>query len=572
MTGIQAFNALAGVGLFFFSLRLLTQAIDEAVSAHIEPTVRWVGQGFLKPIGAGVGLTVLLQASSLTIVSAMGFLGRGWITLEHGLLLSLGAAFGSTLKAWFFASNPKFIGPGLIVLSSVLMTFYRRRVARKSLELILAVGLIFVSWNFMGEALDQLTSVQTNWGPRSFLNGGSFFHLLFFLGIGFFLTLLVQSSSTVVFLIIGLANGGSLSVYAATAMILGANVGTSITGLIFSLGYRSEVKRLALGHFLIKSVGALMSLLLFKTFLSVVALITSPLLSFFHLTLHPGHQLAAVHSVYNALNLLIWSILMPFLVKVLHVLLPEKDNAAQVWMPAVVRKMLMNLPARAFEETNRRQGTLLSEAKVLTHDLFQAIESVHQPGQIQLLRIEFSGRFRVLEELLANLAVSQKNQHSLSCWSRLGVMDRFEKVVHELWELHEMISLAPENQRRTVQDVFGSDLARLKNHFLLAWNELRAGRNCEPTCLGAGQVLSEVERRMCCPEFLVNRSIGISEFLLLRRVVSCFSRVLLELACLGQLGMGKSETESECCPPNSLPWRGGGSRVSSVHSSSRLLF
>src|SRR5690349_11371342 len=121
MTTIQVLNALAGIGIFFFSLRFLTDSMDEAISVRLEPLIRRFCRGTLRPMAAGIGFTVLVQASSITIISTMGFLSRGLIPLEQSIYITLGAAFGTTLKAWFFATNPKFIGPVLVVLSSTFL-------------------------------------------------------------------------------------------------------------------------------------------------------------------------------------------------------------------------------------------------------------------------------------------------------------------------------------------------------------------------------------------------------------------------------------------------------------------
>src|SRR6476469_7955431 len=101
MTSFQVMNALAGVGIFFFSLRFLTDSMDEAVSVRIEPLIRRFCRGIFRPILAGLGLTVLVQASSITVITTMGFLSRGLIPLEQSIFITLGAAFGTTLKAWF---------------------------------------------------------------------------------------------------------------------------------------------------------------------------------------------------------------------------------------------------------------------------------------------------------------------------------------------------------------------------------------------------------------------------------------------------------------------------------------
>ena len=535
MTSIQILNALAGIGIFFFSLRFLTDSMDEAISVRLEPLIRRFCRGTLRPMFAGIGLTVLVQASSITIISTMGFLSRGLIPLEQSIFITLGAAFGTTLKAWFFATNPKFIGPILVVLSSTLLIFSRRRIVRKALEVVLAVGFIFLGWNMMGESLEPLSRFEGVVSVFSQVHESSFLSLLLFLFLGFVFTILIQSSSTVVFVAIGLADHGALTVLTGSALVLGANIGTTITEILVSLEYRSEVRRLALAHFLIKAIGALMSLLLFRTFLSVVALMMAPFVS----SLSAGARLAAVHSCFNFMNLIIWTILSPALIKMTNFLVPSSDSVAEVWMPGVIRKMLINAPARALDEIRRREGRLFSEAKSLTDELFESLENAQNTTQINLVRIEFSGRFRVLEELLASLA-SQKSLFAAACWSMLRLMDRFELIVGELLELHELLSVSTPNQLRKLSEVLGDDLDSLKSCFVLAWNELRAGKSCETNCSNAILVLEQFEVRLCTTIFN-GGSLAESEIVLLERVISRFFRILSELGNLGRTEFGKSQ-------------------------------
>jgi Na/Pi-cotransporter len=550
MNSIKVLNALAGIGMFFFSLRFLTVSLDDAISVRLEPLIRRFCRGTLRPMFAGIGLTVLVQASSITVISTMGFLSRGLISLEQSIFVTLGAAFGTTLKAWFFATNPTFIGPVLVVVSSVFLAFSRRRIVRKALEVVLAVGFIFLGWNMLGESLDSLSRFEGIISVVSHVQESSFFSLLLFLVLGFVFAILVQSSSTVVFLAIGLADHGALNVLTGSALVLGANIGTTITGMLVSLEYRSEVRRLALAHFLIKAIGAMMSLLLFRTFLFVVSFMMTPFIA----TLSVGEKLAAVHSCFNFMNLIIWTILSPLLIKMTYFFVPGSDSVAEVWMPGVIRKMLINAPKRALDEIRRREGRLFSEAKLLTDELFESLEKAVNTTQINFVQIEFSARFRVLEELLASLA-SQKNVFAPACWSMLRLMDRFELIVGELLELHELLSISTPQQLQKLAEVLGDDLDSLKSGFALAWNELRTGKSCETNCRNAILVLSQFEARLC-KTVLHGGSVEESEIVLLERVISRFFRILTELENLGRTEFGKGHIIREQAPelpPTGLP-------------------
>src|SRR5580704_15859710 len=105
------FMALCGLALFIFALRFLSQALDQSVAFRLAPAIKKVGKRPMLSLGVGALSTSIFQASSITIVTSMGLLSKRIINLETGIYLILGAAIGTTLKAWFFALELSLLGP-----------------------------------------------------------------------------------------------------------------------------------------------------------------------------------------------------------------------------------------------------------------------------------------------------------------------------------------------------------------------------------------------------------------------------------------------------------------------------
>jgi phosphate:Na+ symporter len=179
----------------------------------------------------------------------------------------------------------------------------------------------------------------------------------------------VQSSSSIVFLVLDLAGRGVISFPAGAALIIGANVGTTLTPLLASLEHGRDVQRLALAHALVKLGGALVALLAFP-FFSVLLLSGVDRLPLQHTV---AVQLAAVHTAFNVLNVAGWLLAGPVLIAVLRWLMPSVE-AGTAALPAVVRKMLVNAPDRALAEVEGQLEGLTRLAKAHTDACLDGLE------------------------------------------------------------------------------------------------------------------------------------------------------------------------------------------------------
>jgi Na/Pi-cotransporter len=369
MSWPNPFMALCGLALFIFALRFLSQALDQSVAFRLGPLVKRVSKRPILSVGLGTLVTSIFQASSITIVTSMGLLSKKFITLETAIYLMLGAAIGTTLKAWFFAFELSFLGPLLVIVSSFSLVFIRDHYYRKVLETFFAVGIMFLAWNLIGGELRSWTGLfLVDEAKNNFLQF-SLLNITMFAGIGFLLAMLFQSSSTVVYLSLGLVAEGSLPLLAGTAIILGANVGTTVTELLASFQYQREVKRLAIAHFVVKIFGSTMALLFLHTFLKTVNL-----MFFWSIDeASAATQLAAVHTGLNLLNALLWLPFTPILIRITNYILPDKEKKA-LWHRTDVQKLLTVVPDQGLSELYKQQDRMILNLKVYQDYIFNKIK------------------------------------------------------------------------------------------------------------------------------------------------------------------------------------------------------
>lgn len=403
-------QVIGGFGLFLLSLRLLNRILEKSIANSIKPLLKKILSNRLFSIVIGCVSTIFVQASSITIIAAMGLLGTSLVTLEQSFLVMLGATLGTTIKSWFFAVAVHEYGLAIIGISSISLVVLRRPLLRECVEAFLAIGLAFLALHLLYQGLQPL--VQQQWTQdliKKYAQESSITSLLLVVASGCFITMLVQSSSAIVFLVLELARQGFLNYPMGAAIILGANIGTTITPLIASLEYDRNVKRLAASHVVIKVVGVGMTLCFFSSFLLLVDAIVPGNVSD-SVLLH----LAAVHTIFNFCNVLVWGLLSNMVVKILFHLIPSHsyDQESQSVLPIRVRRMLARHPQHAFCEIDKQISRLKDMTKSLAdHNLEMLTDGVN--GQRITNSMLLQRRFESFKEVIYDLLVRLK-QNNLS--------------------------------------------------------------------------------------------------------------------------------------------------------------
>lgn len=365
MLGVTNFLALAGgLGLFLFALRFLTSILDRSIANRFRPLLSRLLATPWRCGLAGFVLTLLVQASSITIITAMGLVNSSLIALEQAVFVMLGATVGTTVKAWVFAQAAH-LGPALVAVASLGYLLVRRPVAREALEVLLAIGLAFLGLDMVALGLAPLAENPAVMQWFHAYDGTGLDSQALGVLIGAVATVAVQSSSAIVFVVLDLASQGLISFPGGAALILGANLGTTITAVIAGAEMDWEGRRLALAHIIAKAAGVLLALLLFPTFLGVIG-------GLFTLVA-PGagvvYRLAAAHTGFNLANAFFWGLFSHILLRVSRSLTPPGRGQAMA-LPVSVRRMLAGAPERALAEADRQAGQLQLLAKSLTDDCF----------------------------------------------------------------------------------------------------------------------------------------------------------------------------------------------------------
>lgn len=405
-------KALGGLGIFLFSLRFLTATLNQSLASRFRPVLDRLLARPVQGLFSGAAATLLVQASSITILAAMGLVDSALITLEQAWFVMLGATVGTTLKAWFFVGTLH-LGPALIGVGTLVLLVTRNPMARELLTLAVAVGFAFLGLDLLSDNLAVLQNLPWFSALLQSSQASGLSAQIACVLFGMFLTVAVQSSTAPVVLTLSLAAEGSVGIPSGAALILGMNVGTTSTALLASLQAHRDGQRLAVGHFMAKLVGVLITLLFLPAFLGFVGMILDP----FGYASDVPVFLAAVHTTFNLINAVFWSLLAAPAISLLRRLLTSKEQqGGGLGLAPRVRRMLAGSPGLAIREA-RRQFGLLEELVKTTYDhTFESFfQGSHNPG-VRGRRVWLERNLETLKETLHDLlfGVARRQQESVT--------------------------------------------------------------------------------------------------------------------------------------------------------------
>ena len=278
---LQVFTLLGALGMFLYGMNLMSSGLQKAAGDRLRGFLSAMTSNPLKGVLTGVGVTSIIQSSSATTVMVVSFVNAGLLTLTQAIGVIMGANIGTTVTAWMVS----WLGfkADISVLAIPLMLFgflfsNSKKDKRKNVgELIVGFSLLFLGLSFMKESVPDLRQTPevlefvTTWSSYGF---GS---VLLFLAFGTVLTLVLQSSSATMAITLIMLSMGWIPFDMACAMVLGENIGTTITANIAASVGNTQAKRAAMSHTIFNLFGVVWALILFRPFLRLVGYITETL-------------------------------------------------------------------------------------------------------------------------------------------------------------------------------------------------------------------------------------------------------------------------------------------------------
>ena len=340
---LQIFTLLGAMGMFLYGMNLMSAGLQKAAGDRLRGFLSAMTSNPFKRVMTGVGITALIQSSSATTVMVVSFVNAGLLTLVQAIGVIMGANIGTTITAWMvsllgFKADISILAVPLMLLGFLFSSSKKNQ--RKNIgELIVGFSLLFLGLSFMKESVPDLKQTPEVLEFVRQWAGHGFWSVLIFLGVGTILTLILQSSSATMAITLIMLSMGWVPFPMACAMVLGENIGTTITANIAASVGNPAAKRAALSHTIFNVFGVIWALILFRPFLSLVGKIIefmgypNPAAEGFAVDSPDGatgtavlYGLSMLHTLFNLINTLILVWFTDLIAKVVTKLVKEPEN------------------------------------------------------------------------------------------------------------------------------------------------------------------------------------------------------------------------------------------------------
>jgi phosphate:Na+ symporter len=276
---LQILTLLGALGMFLFGMNMMSAGLQKAAGDRLRNFLSSMTSSPFKGVLTGLGITTVIQSSSATTVMVVSFVNAGLLTLIQAISVIMGANIGTTVTAWLvswlgFKADISILAVPLMALGFVF-SISKKDQRRNISELIVGFSLLFLGLSLMKESVPDLQKTPEVLSFIQGWQGYGFGSVIVFLIFGTLLTLVLQSSSATMALTLIMLNMGWIRFDMACAMVLGENIGTTITANIAAAVANTSAKRAALAHTVFNMFGVIWALIAFPLFLKLTGFITS---------------------------------------------------------------------------------------------------------------------------------------------------------------------------------------------------------------------------------------------------------------------------------------------------------
>ena len=347
---LQILTLLGSLAMFLYGMSLMSGGLQKMAGNRLRAIMAKMTSNHFTCILTGIVVTAMVQSSTATTLLIVSFVNAGLLALGSAIAVIMGANIGTTVTAWIFALS---FGGGswsisaiaipLMFVAFVCMSF--KKYANLG-EFIMGFGLLFLGLSILKETSSALLD---NDGVRTFLaslSGLGIWSIFLFMLAGAVITLMLQSSATATAITMVLVAQGYIPFTMATAMVLGSNLGTTVTSNIAATVANVSAKRTARAHFLFNLFGVILTLIFFRPFIRMVGL-TVEALGFPNpvavdfaaadaatkesLIASLPYSVAVLHTVFNVITTLILVWFIPQLVKLVTLMVPGKGEEKETY-------------------------------------------------------------------------------------------------------------------------------------------------------------------------------------------------------------------------------------------------
>jgi phosphate:Na+ symporter len=340
-----ALKVIGGLGIFLLGMKHMSEGLQAVSGDRLRKIISVATNNRIMGVLMGVLVTMLVQSSSVTTVMVVGFVNSSIMNLMQAIGVILGANIGTTITGWILVLNIGKWGLPILGIASFFFLFSKNQRVRYIGMTIMGIGMVFFGLELMKNGFKPLRSMEEFEAAfRAFhidLDGGFFAlygNIIKCALVGMILTMIVQSSSATLGITIGLAAMGVIEFQTAAALVMGENIGTTITALLASIGTTTNAKRAAYAHLFFNVIGTIWFIALFPLAIKGLSHLIAAKTGFNPLDIHIEDMdeatfatvitsgIALTHTTFNVANVIIFIPLVGVLAKFVTWLAPEKET------------------------------------------------------------------------------------------------------------------------------------------------------------------------------------------------------------------------------------------------------
>ena len=450
-----AFNVLGGLGIFLFGMDSMSSGMQKLAGQRLKKILALLTTNRVVAILMGMLVTMLVQSSSVSTVMTIGFDNASLLTLKQALGVIFGANIGTTITGWILVLNIGKYGLPMVGAGAILYMFLKGEKAKTRALTFMGLGMIFLGLQLMSNGLKPVRSMPEFVRLFSLFSADSYFGVLKVAFVGALITAIVQSSSATLGITITLAVQGLIDYPTAVALVLGENVGTTITAFLATLNANANAKRAAYAHTIINTIGVIWVTGIFPYYLDFLSNFGSP-------ETNITMAIATAHTMFNVSNVIIFTpfigILADFLTKIV------KDDEKTSERITHIDELMLKTPSVVVGQTKTEvltMGKNISEMFSTLKDIYQSNRSISEDEVKRMRKIEddldiyqkeiTTANFIILnnKNITDNLKIDTKNNLEV-CDEYETISDYLMRIISSLKRLQDNSIPLTEEEKNTL--------------------------------------------------------------------------------------------------------------------------
>jgi len=445
---------LGGLGLFIYGMKQMSEGLQKTAGKKLRRILAVLTNKPIMGVAVGTVVTSIVQSSSATTVMVVGFVNAGLMTLAQSIGVIMGANIGTTITAQLVAFELGDYAFHAIAIGAFTYLFSRSKKFQYIGQVLLGFGILFLGLNTMSDAMRPLR------GSQVFVDLMKNFSVYPILGVlaGMGVTMIIQSSSATFGILLGLVSVGVIDYSSGVPILLGSNIGTTITAILSAIGANLTARRAAAAHFVFNVIGA-------GLLISFLYIIPDFTLHLHKLLINIGgffgqgnvseeRLLANTHTLFNVANTLIWLPFTGFMVSLVKRILPGEEEYVQPGLTHIDDRMI-ETPSVALEQVKKEIIAMHGIARDMVCEVVNGFMD-RNSGVVEKIRRHESIVNEMEEELLHFLQRIPQGQLTeidiRSMDKYFAVIDDIESIADDATEIANLIEYELDNKLKFSQE------------------------------------------------------------------------------------------------------------------------